>query len=86
MKRTMATGVAGVLLALAGCGSGSNDKKQESVAMVIGEEVAVYPGDTVAPEGEETRISIRHEVGEEVKRVTLLEGSAQLLRGDYTVE
>ena len=82
MKHGTLTALAVAGMILAGCGD-SNSNKKERVALVIGEPVSVYPGDTVTPENEETRISIRHEVGEEMKTVTLLAGGAELLRGDY---
>ena len=77
--------LAGALL-LAGCGHDSKSSSVEKVSMVQGEALSVYPGDSIAPGSDETRISIRHEVGEEVKSITLLQGSADLLRGDYLVE
>ena len=81
-KRMIVSAVLAGAFALAGCGSDSSDKR-EAAAMVVGEAVSVYPGDSVTPGSDDTRIAIRHEVGEEVKVVTLLEGSAELLRGDY---
>lgn len=82
----MATAALAGTLLLAGCGSDSKSKSEvETIALVQGEPMSVYPGDTLSPENEETRVSIRHEVGEEVKSVTLLEGAASLLRGDYQI-
>ena len=83
MKHVTLTALAVAGMILSGCGNDSKSSKKETVALVVGEPVSVYPGDTVTPENEETRISIRHEVGEEMKTVTLLAGGAGLLRGDY---
>lgn len=77
--------LAGALL-LAGCGNDSKSSGVEKISMVQGEAVSVYPGDSIEPGSEDTEISIRHEVGEEVKSVTLIAGSADLLRGKYAVE
>ena len=77
--------LAGALL-LAGCGHDSKSSSSvEKISMVQGEAVSVYPGDSIAPGNDETRIAIRHEVGQEVKSVTLLAGSAELLRGEYAI-
>jgi len=84
MKRTVISMMTAGALALAGCGGGSNGSGgTEAVSMVVGEAVSVYPGDSVTPTDDAARIAIRHQVGEEVKTVTLLEGSADLLRGEY---
>ena len=85
MKKLIMIPLAGLLF-LAGCGDDDGGSGGEKVSMVIGEAVSVYPGDTIEPGGDDARIAIRHEVGEEVKSVTLLEGAASLLRGDYQVQ
>ena len=85
MKKLIMATLAGAL-ALAGCGDDNRGGGKETVSMVVGEAVSVYPGDSVTPGSDDTRIAIRHQVGEEVKTVTLLAGSAELLRGDYAIE
>ena len=85
-NRFLTAALAGGLF-FSGCGSSSNGGDEvEKISLVRGEAVSVYPGDSITPGGDDTQIAIRHEVGEEVKSVTLLQGSAQLLLGDYQVE
>ena len=70
------------IFVVTGCSSDSKNKN-DAVAMMVGETLSVYPGDKITPGSEDTRISIRHEVGREIKNVTLLAGTAELVRGTY---
>lgn len=63
--------------------SGSFEKTQASIELQADEPVAVYTGDTLVKNEEDTTIKIRHEATQNTKTVTLLTGSATLLRGDY---
>lgn len=79
-----------VLLAVVAAACGSSSYKgqasdEDVIAMELGVEYQVFAGDRIEPlEAEEdVRISVRHVVGEggEEKYVTLLTGSAELIRG-----
>lgn len=72
---------------LAGCGGssggGSPDRSSgREVILTQGEETEVQPGDEVTAEEEGTRIEVRHLLEDNRKTVTLLAGSAHLLRAE----
>lgn len=73
---------------LIACGDGSRasfEKTQTSIELQLNEPVSVYAGDKVQPEDENTTIKVTHEAIANTKTVTLLSGSATLLRGDYVL-
>jgi hypothetical protein len=75
-------------LALAGCGGGGNaggDAAPVGISLAIGVPVTVFPGDQLEPSSSNTRINVVHNINNNTKQVTLLEGSANLLRGDFVV-
>ena len=69
-----------------GCGSGdaSFQGQNEEIEVMIGEEIVVNSGDKLITQ-EDTTIRVIHEVDSTYKRVTLLSGTATLIRGDYVV-
>ena len=65
-------------------GNASFENEVESITMIIGQEMNVEEGDKVIT-GEDTVINVVHEVDSSIKKVTLLSGSAELIRGSYVV-
>lgn len=76
------------LLALGGCGKGSFDAATpvQVTAMVAGQEYEVQPRDRVEPDADGGNISVRHELATDRKFVTLLTGSATLIKADTSAE
>ncbi len=80
------------LLALvSGCGESSNKTvfgntpKNETTAMLLNTPYIVNQGDKIIPDGL-TEIVVNHVLDVNTKSVTLLSGSAALLRGTYAVQ
>jgi len=80
------------LLLLAGCGESENKTVFGETAtdgvytLNIGESSQVLPGDILEPNSASTRIEVEHILDDDTKYVTILSGSATLLRGSYAVE
>jgi len=68
-----------------GCnGDASFENEMESITLSIGKEVDVQEGDKIIT-GEDTVINVVHEVDSSTKKVTLISGTAELIKGDYVV-
>ena len=67
-----------------GDGDASFEDEIQSLKLSIGQEMIVLEGDKVIT-GEDTVINIVHEIDSSTKKVTLLSGTAELLKGDYVV-
>ena len=67
-----------------GCGDASFQEQNNEIQVVIGEEMIVNSGDKLITQ-DDTVIRVVHEVDSTFKRVTLLSGTAILIRGDYLV-
>ena len=67
-----------------GCGDASFQEQNNEIQVVIGEEMIVNSGDKLIIQ-DDTVIRVVHEVDSTFKRVTLLSGTAILIRGDYVV-
>ena len=78
--------IATLVAILFGACSGDGRFTDETIQLVIGESVEVSQGDTLSPVNSETKIKVEHIIGSEKKTVTLLEGEATLVYGNYTVE
>ena len=67
--------------------SGGSSSSVETVkeTVLTGQDIIVYPGDTVIPNDETTDIIINHDFND-TKTVSVLNGSITLIRGDYVVE
>ena len=80
------------LLLLAGCGESSNksvfgDTAADGVyTMNAGDTSQVMPGDILEPNDANTRIEVEHILDDDTKYVTIIEGSATLLRGSYALQ
>ena len=77
-----------ILLALlGGCGEGSNKSvfSNETITMSLNTAYEVHEGDKVTPDGE-SKIVVNHVLDINTKTVTLLSGSATLLRGSYEIQ
>jgi len=74
-----------IFFSACGNGGGAEFAGQEEVAMVIGETLEVQSGDEIVPEDAQTNIKLTHEYGNPIKKVTLLSGSATLIKGNYEV-
>ena len=80
------------LLLLAGCGEDQNkhlfgENANDSVTVMNeGDTNQVLPGDVVQPSAANTRIKVEHIIDDGTKYVTIIEGSATLLRGSYAVQ
>ncbi len=89
MKQTLFTQIrraalaASALALLAGC-QGEFKEKSASQSMVPGTAYEVFASDSVVPSGT-AQINVVHTLSNDVKIVTLVSGSATLLRGDYTL-
>ena len=76
-----------LITAFAILNSGCEGKFEESTtttAMSVNEIYTVYPGDELVPDGS-SEIRVIHTLSNDTKEVTLISGSATLLRGDYTL-
>ena len=81
--------MASVIAALTFFGCSGNDGAlfegdSKTVSLNIGEEMLVSEGDKLQA-GEDTVINVIHEVDNPIKKVTLLSGTAELIRGDYEI-
>ncbi|WP_336367657.1 hypothetical protein [Marinobacter sp. C2H3] len=73
------------VLALAACDNGGSSGPGESpatdtVVLSLNTEVEVFPGDSIIDPAGDANIRVRHEVASNRKFVTLLSGSAELVR------
>lgn len=80
-----------VVLLLAGCDKGNENVLEDTstdgvYTLNAGERSQVLKGDIIEPNSADTRIEIEHIIDDDNKFVTVLEGSATLLRGSYAVE
>lgn len=75
-------------LAFTACGGGEASFEQAGTVVVLEQNVpiSVNPGDTLTQTSDDTRISVTHDITNDTKEVTLLAGSAELLRGDYEIK
>lgn len=74
-------------LLLIGCGGGSNSSSgggstppASNVDMVISQSYSVYPGNTIIKDSDAAQVSIVHVDGKSESSVTLLSGSATIIR------
>ncbi|KIH76000.1 hypothetical protein SAMN05660860_02844 [Geoalkalibacter ferrihydriticus] len=94
MKTSMKINILGFIFALmfslVACdNTGSRRTSSDGVVvMSLGAEYEILPGDVITPEDENTQIEVLHvfgagEDGGDLKFVTLISGSAKLIKGDY---
>ena len=75
-----------------GCGEDSNEhvfgdsSTDAAITMNVGDEQQVLAGDVLEPNSASTRIEVEHIIDDDTKYVTIVEGSATLLRGSYAVK
>mgnify|MGYP005866646493 CR=1 FL=1 len=80
------------LLLLAGCSESNNKTVFQNAdadgvyTLYAGEKSQVLPGDVLEPDGADTRIKVEHILDDDTKYVTILSGSATLLRGSYALQ
>lgn len=79
-----------LLILLGGCGDSSNGTvlgtgAGDVVVMNVGTEYTVGSGDKLVSDDNAT-ISVVHTLDEEIKKVTLINGTATLLRGSYALQ
>lgn len=68
-----------------GCnGDSSFENELQITPLSVGQEMIVQEGDKLVT-GEDTVINVVHEVDSTLKKVTLISGTAELLKGDYVV-
>ena len=73
-------------LLLVGCGGGSSSDGSSSVGpsqdveLVVSEVEAVYPGNKVIKNSEDTLVQIQHTDGTDTSTIVLLQGSATIIR------
>ena len=73
-------------LFLSACGGESSaafEQTQETITLQKGIAQEVNKGDKLIKEDDDTTIKVVHELGNDIKSVTLLIGSARLIRGNY---
>ena len=81
-----------LLLLLAGCGEDQNkhvfgENANDSITVMnVGDSSEVLEGDTLEPNTADTKIKVEHIIDDNTKYVTILSGTATLLRGAYAVE
>jgi len=79
-----------LLLLVAGCGESSNKsvfgESDAIVSLYAGQEQQIQDGDRLVPDDANTKIRVRHVLDDDTKYVTILEGSATLLRGQYAFQ
>lgn len=81
-----------LLLLVAGCGENSNksvfgtNKDGEIISMFEGETTQVQEGDKLVPDNAKTRVKVEHILDDNTKYITILSGSATLLRGSYALK
>lgn len=73
-----------MVVLLSACG-GDFDEEPSSTRLFLqkGDEVEVFRGDELTGPSEDSRIEVRHEQQGDRKFVTMLAGTAELVRGDY---
>ena len=77
------------VMVISGCGSEGDFEMQEKKTTLEAnpeKELQVNPGDSLIPAGEDTKIRVSHDYSTDTKHVTILSGSAELIRGDYVQE
>jgi len=86
MRNILSILLLAITIMFIGCsdGSASFEGASEELELIIGEEMSVQEGDQLLTE-EGTVINVVHEVDSPIKKVTLLSGTAKLIRGDYVV-
>lgn len=73
-----------LLLVLAACGGDFDEAATGTLEILqAGDSAEVFQGDELTRTSEPARISVRHEGEGNRKFVTILAGSAELLRGDF---
>lgn len=74
-------------LGLTACSDGGGGSRDSAVATVeilnTGDTAEVFEGDELEKTTDEARIEVRHEEDGNRKYVTVLSGTAELVRGDY---
>jgi hypothetical protein len=85
--------LSGLLLALfSGCGESSNkhvfgnSSTDAAITINAGDTNQILEGDVLEPNSASTRIEVEHIIDDDTKYVTVLSGSATLLRGSYAVK
>jgi hypothetical protein len=76
--------VAAGMLLFSGC-EGKFEDKVSAESMELNTAYTVYPGDEVVPDGP-VEFSVKHTLSDDVKTITIVSGSAILLRGDYVLK
>ncbi|MEA3352923.1 MAG: hypothetical protein U9Q33_03770 [Campylobacterota bacterium] len=82
-KNIFIPAVTALFLSACGGGSESSFKNAQTIQdLELDIPVRVYEGDTLTKNDENTTINVSHEIENDIKIVTLLSGSATLLRGE----
>jgi hypothetical protein len=75
-----------------GCSESSNKhvfgdtSTDAAITMNVGDQEQIITGDVIEPNGASTRIEVEHIIDDDTKYVTILSGSATLLRGSYALK
>ncbi len=74
--------ITATILAMSGCSSDSTEASTASTngTTAAGQTILVYPGDTVTPLSEATRIEVQNIYEDGYSRVTVLSGSVNVTR------
>lgn len=83
LTRLMLTASILLLAACSDSGGSSGSDSQEVEALQAGDTVEVFEGDQLEQTSDDARVQVRHEEGTDRKFVTILAGSAELVRGDF---
>lgn len=84
LRHAVRTSVLALMILLSACG-GDFEEKQSSARLYLqqGDEVEVFRDDELTSPSEDARIVVRHEQESDRKFVTVLTGTAELVRGAY---
>lgn len=86
-QRIKLAGLGVAVLALSACGSDFNEvvSKAPMEVLQISEPVMVYDGDSLIDASADAEIDIVHNQATDLREVTLLSGTATLLRGEFVM-
>ena len=84
VRHAFRIGALALVVLLSACG-GDFDEEPSSTRLFLqqGDEVEVFRGDELTRPSEDSRIAVRHEQQGDRKFVTVLAGTAELVRGNY---
>jgi len=79
-----------ISMLIVGCGGESGgscclDEEPYTMTLYENDTVQVYPGDTLTPLDQPTVIDVTHTYNSNIKNISIIVGTARLIRGDYEI-